>query len=79
MVTIISIVSETGAHFKPIIAFHGKQAHHLLVRVRVRVRGRGRGRVQANYDSLPECYLYQRETSGVNSSIVYDWAKKISN
>lgn len=65
-VTIMPIVSAAGVHFKPITFFPGKQAHYR----------RFRGPVQTLHDLLPQSYLHECETAGMNSSIINDWAKK---
>lgn len=65
-VTIVLVVSAADTAFKRVIMFPGKKAHFR----------RTNGNLQALHTFLLQCYLYQREVPGVDTAIIYDWAKK---
>ena len=65
-VTIMPVVSASGQTYTPVIVFPGKQAQFRRVR----------GTLQTVHNFLPPCYFYQREVPGVDSDIIFDWAKK---
>ena len=64
-VTVMPVVSAAGTTCKPVMGFPGKQAHFSRVK----------GEIQTLHSFLPPCYLYQRELPGVNTEIMYDWAR----
>lgn len=68
-VTVMPVVSASGVAFKPVIVYPGKQAHYRKVS----------GHIQTLHGFLPPCYFYQREVPGVDSAIIFQWAKDFVN
>lgn len=65
-VTVMPVVSASGTAYKPVIVYPGKLPHFRTVN----------GKHETLYDSLPDCYIYYKETAAANSEIILDWAEK---
>lgn len=65
LVTIMPVVFANGFEYKPVVVYPGVQRHYRTVK----------DERQTLHDYLPNCYLYQREMPGVNTDIMFDWAK----
>ena len=64
-VTGMPVISTAGHSYKPIIVYPGKQIHYRKVK----------GVVQTIQSFHPPCYFHQRSIPGVDTSIMYNWAK----
>ena len=64
-VTLMAVVGADGRAYKPALVFPGRQPHY---------RRLSSGVLQTVRDFLPDCYLYQRDPAGVDSSIFRSWA-----
>ena len=61
-VTLMPVVSSSGQTYTSVIVFPGKQVQFRRVC----------GKIQMVHKFLPKCYFLQRETPGVDSSIIFD-------